>query len=235
MTKKYVSFTPLLGFVLMLMLTSTCLAGYASRNITASGFKQLSQIPEIYECAHFLSDEECELLIKAAKPTLSRSTVIDSGSSNSLVNKDRTSLGTFLSWTRNDPTMQRIRNNISIITGISKQNAEDMQVLYYGVGAQYRPHYDYFDPSTAGGYAHYSRGGQRVATLLIYLNTPEQGGETIFPRAYIKVNPTKGKAVLFYNVDPSGDVDPHSLHGGAPVIKGEKWIATVWLRESAFR
>jgi prolyl 4-hydroxylase len=25
-----------------------------------------------------------------------------------------------------------------------------------------------------------------------------------------------------------------TLHGGAPVLEGEKWVATKWLREGAF-
>ncbi|HSX13502.1 MAG TPA: 2OG-Fe(II) oxygenase, partial [Chlamydiales bacterium] len=77
-------------------------------------------------------------------------------------------------------------------------------------------------------------GGQRVATVVMYLNSTEAGGETIFPCANISVTPKKGDAVLFYNLKPTGEVDPHSLHGGSPVIAGEKWIMTKWIREKAF-
>ena len=69
---------------------------------------------------------------------------------------------------------------------------------------------------------------------MVYLNTPEKGGETVFPRVRLKIVPEKGKAVLFYNVSDSGRVDPMSFHGGAPVERGEKWLMTCWLREHPF-
>jgi hypothetical protein len=42
--------------------------------------------------------------------------------------------------------------------------------------------------------------GARVYTLLLYLNTPDEGGETCFDDLNITVNPTIGKAVLWPNV-----------------------------------
>jgi prolyl 4-hydroxylase len=69
---------------------------------------------------------------------------------------------------------------------------------------------------------------------MVYLHTTEQGGETIFPRANLKITPQKGKAVLFYNVTEEDELDPMSFHGGAPVVQGEKWLITRWLREEEF-
>ncbi len=37
-----------------------------------------------------------------------------------------------------------------------------------------------------------------------------------------KYMPRMGDAVLFWGVKPNGDIDPHSLHGGCPVKRGEK-------------
>jgi prolyl 4-hydroxylase len=76
------------------------------------------------------------------------------------------------------------------------------------------------------------RGGQRVATIIMYLSEPEKGGGTTFPDVRLEVAPKRGNAVFFsYDcAHPSSK----SLHGGAPVIAGEKWIATKWLREREF-
>lgn len=199
------------------------------------GFIKISDSPEVYECECFLTDEECNTIIETAKPSLTRSTVVDNNSSKSLIDNRRTSSGTFLSQHKEIRAVQKIREIAEQVTGIPRKNGEGLQVLHYGVGAEYQPHFDYFDPKLRGGAVHFNRGGQRVATLLVYLNTPIQGGETIFPKGSIRVKPTKGKAVLFYNVDLQGNPDPNSLHGGAPVILGEKWIATLWLREHTFR
>ena len=44
------------------------------------------------------------------------------------------------------------------------ENGEGLQVLHYGVGEKYEPHYDYFlDEFNT------KNGGQRVATVLMYL------------------------------------------------------------------
>jgi prolyl 4-hydroxylase len=111
-------------------------------------------------------------------------------------------------------------------------HGEGLQVLHYGPGAQYRPHHDYFDPDLPGSSRILERGGQRVATLVMYLNTPEEGGATTFPEAGITVHAVAGHAVFFSYDRP--DPATRTLHGGAPVIAGEKWVATKWLREGAF-
>jgi prolyl 4-hydroxylase len=73
--------------------------------------------------------------------------------------------------------------------------------------------------------------GQRLATFITYLSEVEEGGETIFPKIDLKVKPHKGDGLLFYNLHSDGTVDELALHGGLPVIKGEKWIVTKWIRE----
>lgn len=221
-------------FLLTVAYTTTLFSSRLEKDISSYDFKKVADSPEIYECEHFLTDAECDSIIKKAKPDLLKSTVIDNNSSKELLDTRRTSLGTFFSTQSEIAAVKKIRKQAELITGIPKKNGEGLQVLYYSIGAEYQPHFDFFDPNSPGGFIHYNRGGQRVATLLVYLNTPEQGGETIFPKARVSIDPSKGKAVLFYNVDLQGRPDPNSLHGGAPVISGEKWIATLWLREQRF-
>ena len=208
---------------------------WAKRSDRFSGeFVEVCSSPCVYVCEHFLSDDECDHVIESVRGTLTRATVVDVDSSMSVVDSRRTSLGTFIPSTSQDKVIRKIQKRIAEATEIPEANGESMQILHYSEGAEYQPHFDYFDPATSGGAVHLNRGGQRVATFLIYLNTPEAGGETIFPRAQLKVIPRKGTAVLFYNVDSSGAPDPMSLHGGAPVVSGEKWLLTRWLREGAF-
>ena len=196
----------------------------------------LSTAPRISFIAHFLTDKECDHLIQLAKPQLTRSWVVDDyGNSTGIFDDRRTSMGAFLDNDLNDSILQGIERRIETLTQVPAKRGELLQVLHYEVGGEYQPHYDYFSPNTPGGQTALARSGQRLVTLIMYLNTPEEGGETIFPIADLAITPQKGSAVLFYNCDPEGREDPTTLHGGAPVKAGEKWIATRWIREKDFQ
>lgn len=43
------------------------------------------------------------------------------------------------------------------------------------------------------------------------------------------VPPRRGDAILFYSQRPDGNLDPSSLHGACPVLKGTKWGANLWV------
>jgi prolyl 4-hydroxylase len=197
----------------------------------------LSQSPRVHYVKDLLSEAECQYLMSRAAPQLQRSLVVSEQKDNDQVEKlheARTSHGMFLEHRGTDPVVRNIERRIAQLTQIPDSHTEAMQILRYDRGAEYRPHYDYFDPSTPGGLACYERGGQRVATLIIYLAAPIRGGETVFPRADLKVSPVAGDAVLFYNCTPEGKEDVQSLHGGAPVLEGEKWVAVKWFRKGVF-
>jgi len=202
--------------------------------LAAQGFTKISDSPKVYVCEHFLSDKECEHLIEMARPALNRSTVVNPNGPESVLDDRRTSSGMFFSATPDDDVLKTIQKRVAEVTKIPEKNGEAIQLLHYGVGGEYQPHFDYFDPETLGGLVHFNRGGQRVATFMIYLHTTEAGGETIFPKADLRINAEKGKAVLFYNVNDENEPDPMSFHGGSPVAQGEKWLITRWLREGEF-
>lgn len=217
-------------FVLMGLLSVGSLQGWE--------VEELSQTPRVYYVRGLLSQEECRHLINRAAPQLKPSLVVSEMMEDENLEKKheaRTSQGMFLEKGGSDRVLQSIEQRIARLTQIGQTHTEAMQILRYGIGAEYRPHYDYFDPSTPGGLACYQRGGQRVATLIIYLSGPERGGETVFPYAELKVPPVAGNAVLFYNCTQEGVEDPLSLHGGAPVLEGEKWVAVKWFREGVFK
>ena len=75
----------------------------------------------------------------------------------------------------------------------------------------------------------------RISTLIMYLNDVEEGGETIFPSLNLSIKPQKGMAVYFEYFYNDQAVNELTLHGGSPVIKGEKWVATQWMRKKNYR
>ncbi|KAG7029070.1 Prolyl 4-hydroxylase 1 [Cucurbita argyrosperma subsp. argyrosperma] len=99
---------------------------------------------------------------------------------------------------------------------------------------------------TKTGKFNLKRGGQRIATMLMYLTDNVEGGETYFPKAGsgmcscggktvpgLSVKPVKGDAVLFWSMGLDGQSDPNSIHGGCEVLGGEKWSATKWMRQKS--
>jgi prolyl 4-hydroxylase len=189
------------------------------------------QDPPLLVLEGLLSHAECQALIAAAAPRMSRSLTVDMKTGGEETNDGRTSEGMF--FERGENALVRcIEARIGQLLDWPVHNGEGLQVLHYGPGAEYQPHYDFFDPAEPGTASILQRGGQRVATLVIYLNEPEAGGATIFPDAALTVVPKCGNAVFFNYSQPSPV--SRTLHGGAPVLSGDKWIATKWLREREF-
>ena len=187
--------------------------------------------PRVVVFGNLLSDDECDAMVADATPRLTRSETVVVETGGNEINPSRTSQGMFFSRGET-PLCQRVEARIAALLNWPVVNGEGLQVLHYRPGAEYKPHHDYFDPARPGMAAVLRRGGQRVATLVMYLNTPLQGGGTTFPDVSLEVAPIKGHAV-FFSYDR-----PHpltrTLHGGAPVIAGDKWVATKWLREGEF-
>lgn len=189
-------------------------------------------LPRLVILGSLLSDEECDALIAAATPRLSRSLTVATKTGGEEVHEDRTSQGMFFQRGENE-LVSRIEARLARLLNWPVENGEGLQVLQYVPGTEYRPHYDYFDLSEPGTPTILKRGGQRVGTVVMYLNEPEKGGGTTFPGVHFEVAPKRGNAVFFSYERPHPSTK--TLHGGAPVIAGEKWIATKWLREGEFR
>ncbi|XP_010683036.2 probable prolyl 4-hydroxylase 10 [Beta vulgaris subsp. vulgaris] len=207
----------------------------------------LSWEPRAVVYHNFLSKDECEYLIKLASPHMEKSKVIDEKTGKSKDSRVRTSSGTFLPRGR-DTIIRAIEQRIADFTFLPVEHGEGLQVLHYEVGQKYEPHFDYFleDYSTVTG-------GQRIATVLMYLSDVEEGGETVFPSAKgnisdvpywnelskcgqegLAVKPKMGDALLFWSLKPDASLDPSSLHAGCPVIRGDKWSATKWIRVNEY-
>ena len=187
--------------------------------------------PRVVVFGGFLADEECDALVASARPRMARSLTVETQTGGEAVNADRTSDGMFFRRAETE-LIARIESRIARLLRWPLQNGEGLQVLNYQPGAQYKPHYDYFDPAAPGTATILRRGGQRVGTLVMYLNTPAQGGATTFPDVGLAVAAQRGNAVFFSYDKPHPTTQ--TLHGGAPVVAGEKWVATKWLRQGEF-
>lgn len=188
-------------------------------------------MPRVIVFGDLLSDAECEALIAEARPRMARSRTVETKTGGEEINADRTSDGMFFARAES-PLIKRIEERLARLVNWPIENGEGLQILHYRPGAEYKPHYDYFDPRETGTPSILKRGGQRVATIVMYLSEPERGGGTVFPDLRLEVAPKRGNAVFFSYERPHPSTQ--TLHGGSPVLEGEKWIATKWLREREF-
>ena len=119
---------------------------------------------------------------------------------------------------------------IHALTGKPTGHMELPQVARYTDSQRYVEHYDGVDPHTDAGRAFCANGGQRIATVLCYLNDVPEGGATAFRRVKFEVRPMKGRALIFFPGFMDGELDTDALHAGMPAID-TKWVSQVWIRE----
>lgn len=189
--------------------------------------------PRVVLLGNLLGHDECDELIRYAETRMQRSPVVSDVDGKSEVNAYRTSRGAMFQRGESE-LIGRIEARLAALTSWPVENGEGLQLLRYESGNEYRPHYDWFDPAMPGPRKHLERGGQRVATVVMYLSDVEEGGATSFPNIGLQVQPKKGCAVFFANTDTQRRPDPQTLHAGDPVVKGVKFIATKWMRERAY-
>ena len=180
-----------------------------------------------------LAPDECAQLIEMARPRLKPSTIVDPMTGRDIVADTRASLGMFFRLQEN-PFIARLDRRISELMNLPLENGEGLQILHYPQGAGSDPHFDFLVPSNPANHASIARSGQRVSTLVTYLNDVPAGGQTMFPEAGWAVSPQCGNAVYFEYCNSRGQVDHASLHASAPVERGEKWVATKWMRQRPF-
>jgi prolyl 4-hydroxylase len=187
--------------------------------------------PRVIVFGGLFSKEECQQLMDLASPKLDRSRTVDRVTGGEEVNDARTSDGMFFQRGEGE-LVTKLEKRMAELMNWPYENGEGLQILRYGPGNRYEPHNDYFDPKDSGTPVILARGGQRVATLIVYLQSPEKGGGTVFPDVGFEVAPIAGNAVFFSYNKPHATTK--TLHGGQPIIQGEKWIATKWVRERVF-
>jgi prolyl 4-hydroxylase len=190
-----------------------------------------NKIPYIATINNFITDDECDHIINLAKPHLMRSLV--SSNNGGILSEGRTSKTTWINHSTDNIT-KNVINKICNLVNKPIETAESFQVIYYDINQEYRPHYDGWDHvyDNEKNVRCLKSGGQRILTVLCYLNNVEQGGSTSFPKLNIDIKPEKGKLVIFENVYTNTNIKHElSLHAGTPVIKGEKYAFNLWFRE----
>lgn len=183
----------------------------------------------LYQIDNFLEDDLCDLLISQTNSCMVPSPVVGFG--NGVVNSNRTSSTVYL---RREDT-PTLTNRICNLLKKDLNTLELPQVGRYLATQEYKAHYDAFDLDTEDGRRFALNGGQRVTTVLLYLNNVEKGGETSFPKLNLKIKPQKGTALIFFPATLDGKLDENALHSAeAAILNHEKYVCQIWIRQNKF-
>ena len=199
----------------------------------------ISKNPKIYYVDEMLSEDECKHIIEVATPHMKIAGVSVMPGQKGFekgVYKGRTNRSAWLE-TDLSPQILEICQRIADQLGCNRDHFESLQVIHYEPGQEYKYHYDAYDFRATEKYQRFcGQRGNRLRTVLVYMNHVEEGGETGFNQAkplgeVIRVTPQAGRMIVFDNLLEDGSLNRRSRHAGLPVIKGEKWAFNLWLRE----
>lgn len=182
---------------------------------------------DIFLVRDFLSSRECAGLIRMIDAERQPSTVL-----GPYPNDDpdyRTSESCNLD--AGNPLVKAVERKIAALTGIDPAHGEAIQGQRYAPGQQFKAHHDFFYTDQPYWPEQERTGGQRTWTAMMFLNAPEAGGQTFFPKANVRISPRAGNLLAWNNLDAAGEPNMASLHQGLPVEAGVKYIITKWYRE----
>lgn len=185
---------------------------------------------EPYIINNIITEDEAKYIIYNASSKFDESTIL-----GQVVDHDIRKSKTAWLHKIDDTVILTIMLRIANIVNLPLENAESLQVVRYEPNGYYKEHHDSCCDNTEICNDFIKRGGQRIKTVLIYLNDDFEEGSTYFPLLDKKYKPPKYSAIIFNPLAKnSNKCHPHALHAGLPVKSGVKYIANLWFREGKF-
>jgi hypothetical protein len=199
------------------------------------GLKQVSKDPAIFTIDNFFDEETCEryLSLGPAGEASGLSLKVDSATfGGGFTAQNRQSTTWFLNFAS---AHELVAGALKLLPDRVLENCEEPQIVRYEMGDYFNWHEDALPVEEVQ--ADTANGGQRLATLLVYLNDvpPSGGGATVFRHLkHVKVTPQRGKALLFFPAFADGEPDPRTEHAGSAAFD-TKWIAQMWIHQATYK
>ncbi|XP_045447269.1 prolyl 4-hydroxylase subunit alpha-1 [Melitaea cinxia] len=183
--------------------------------------------PDIIVFHEVMTEDETYEIMMLAKPRFRRATVHDPRTGALVPAHYRISKS---AWLRDEeaPAVAAVSRRVAAFTGLSLATAEELQVVNYGLGGHYEPHFD-FARKQENAFENFH--GNRIATVLFYMSDVAQGGATVFTELGLSVFPQAGAAVFWLNLHPSGEGNLATRHAACPVLRGSKWVSNKWIHQ----
>ncbi|XP_074103649.1 prolyl 4-hydroxylase subunit alpha-1 [Cotesia typhae] len=185
--------------------------------------------PRIVIYHDVISDAEIDTIKRLAQPRFKRATVQNYKTGELEIANYRISKSAWLQEYEHK-YVQAVSQRVEHMTNMTVETAEELQVVNYGIGGHYEPHFDFARREETNAFKSLGT-GNRIATVLYYMSDVEQGGGTVFTAINISLWPKKGSAAFWYNLKPNGEGDYKTRHAACPVLTGSKWVANKWLHE----
>ncbi|CAG5107262.1 Similar to phy-2: Prolyl 4-hydroxylase subunit alpha-2 (Caenorhabditis elegans) [Cotesia congregata] len=185
--------------------------------------------PRIVIYHDVISDAEIDTIKRLAQPRFKRATVQNYKTGELEIANYRISKSAWLQEYEHKH-VQAVSQRVEHMTSMTVETAEELQVVNYGIGGHYEPHFDFARREETNAFKSLGT-GNRIATVLYYMSDVEQGGGTVFTAINISLWPKKGSAAFWYNLKPNGEGDYKTRHAACPVLTGSKWVANKWLHE----
>eukprot|EP00058_Branchiostoma_floridae_P022142 XP_002607632.1 hypothetical protein BRAFLDRAFT_84679 [Branchiostoma floridae] len=190
--------------------------------------EQVFDKPKLWVLHNILSDPEMEVIKKLAQPRLRPAATQNPTTGGAVLSSYRISKNAWLYYWEHR-LINRVKQRVEDATGLTMETAEPLQVINYGIGGHYEPHFDCATKDEE--FALDPNEGDRIATMLFYMSDVEAGGATVFPQVGARVVPEKGAGAFWYNLLKSGEGDMLTEHAGCPVLVGSKWVSNMWIHE----
>mmetsp|Transcript_3854 Transcript_3854/g.9105 ORF Transcript_3854/g.9105 Transcript_3854/m.9105 type:complete len:329 (+) Transcript_3854:662-1648(+) len=231
--------------------------GFHEVNLTTPGLQLISRAPNVFLVHDFLTSSECDAIVTMAgsdmvpslcgawqkkwSETHSRHYYANWQTGESRWDKpkdpnvDASETRTSTAARVEKADVPAIISRITALLGdCDKRQLEAFSVLRYDAGQFFKPHADVWQHGkwSSGGFTD----STRLATVFVYLNDVQEGGETRFTRLKpcpLVIRPKKGMAVVHFPArrDPHFGFRhdwPRTEHESAPAVD-EKWIFATWM------
>jgi len=170
----------------------------------------------------FLSADACQYIIDhcTGNNLFRQSEVTLADTNEDIISSSRTSSSAVINK-QHLPFFPELMEKTRQSTGATDNLVEVLQCVKYCNHQAFDIHFDG------------DRDTPRKYTILVYLNDDFEGGTTWFPELGIEIQPKKGRALLFPNIDEDRYPLLYSAHAGTPVTQGTKYALNIWIKTTS--
>ena len=178
---------------------------------------------------NILNESECNAIIDYATEFIAEQNIIE-GRYVYTKNKQHTFAK------KDNETIKPILEKLAKRVNIPYENMENPLIVRYLPYQYYMEHNDSCCDQNDRCRDFIKRGGQRLMTLIVYLNDDFEGGSTYFKKLNLNLKAPKGGAIAFHSLAQNSDkCHPNGLYQEQPLNKGSKWAMHVWFRENTYK